>query len=89
MQFKILEQNDEKKSIKIGIKDADATIINPIIEKLSVDENVKIARYIETHPELDMPALYVEMKEGKGEPKDAIIAAAKDLSDYFSEIKEQ
>ena len=87
MQFKILEQNDEKKSIKIGIKDADATIINPIIEKLSVDGNVKIARYIETHPELDMPALYVEMR--KGEPKDAIIAAAKELSAYFGEIKEQ
>ena len=87
MQFKILEQNDEKKSIKIGIKDADTTLITPIIEGLNKNKDVKIVRFIETHPELDMPALYVEMR--KGEPKDAIIAAAKELSAYFGEIKEQ
>ena len=84
MQFEVIEQKD--KTIKIGIKDADATIINPIIEGLNGNKKVKIVRYIETHPELDMPALYVEMYEG--DPKEAIIAASNDLSDYFGKINQ-
>ena len=85
MQLELIDQTE--KTIKIGIKDADTTLITPIIEALNGNKQVKIVRYIETHPELDMPALYVEMR--KGEPKDAIIAAAKELSAYFGEIKEQ
>ena len=84
MQFQLIDQTD--KTIKIGIKDADATIINPIIEGLNGNKKVKIVRYIETHPELDMPALYVEMYEG--DPREAIIAASNDLSDYFGKINQ-
>ena len=62
MQFELIDQTEN--SIKIGIKDADTTLITPIIEALDGNKKVKIVRYIETHPELDMPALYVEMYEG-------------------------
>ena len=82
MQFELIEKSE--KTIKIGIKDADTTLITPIIEALNGNKNVKIVRYIETHPELDTPALYVEMYEG--DPKAAIIAAANDLSVYFGKV---
>ena len=82
MQFELIEQTE--KTIKIGIKDADTTLITPIIEALDGNKKVKIVRYIETHPELDMPALYVEMYEG--DAKEAIKAAAMELSDYYGKI---
>ena len=84
MQFELIDQTE--KTIKIGIKDADTTLITPIIEGLNGNKKVKIVRYIETHPELDMPALYVEMYEG--DPKEAIKAAASDLSAYFGKINQ-
>ena len=84
MQFELIEKSD--KTIKIGIKEADTTLITPIIEALNGNKQVKIVRYIETHPELNMPALYVEMYEG--DPKEAIIAASKDLSDYFGKVNQ-
>ena len=82
MQLELIDQT--KTTIKIGIKDADTTLITPIIEALNANKKVKIVRYIETHPELDMPALYVEMY--KGDAKAAIIAAANDLSVYFGKV---
>ena len=82
MQFELIDQTE--KTIKIGIKDADTTLITPIIEALDGNKKVKIVRYIETHPELDMPALYVEMYEGNA--KEAIQEAAMGLSDYFGKI---
>ena len=84
MQFELIEKSD--KTIKIGIKEADTTLITPIIEALNGNKQVKIVRYIETHPELNMPALFVEMYEG--DPAAAIKAAAMDLSDYFGNVKQ-
>jgi len=82
MKFELIEQTD--KTIKIGIKDADTTLITPIIERLNNNKDVKIVRFIETHPELDTPALYVEMR--KGDAKAAIVAAANELSEYFASL---
>ena len=84
MQFELIEQKDN--SVKIGIKDADTTLITPLIEALNANKDVKIVRFIETHPELDTPALYVEMR--KGDAKKAIVAAANELSEYFGSISE-
>ncbi len=84
MQFELIDKSE--KTIKIGIKDADTTLITPIIEALNGNKNVKIVRYIETHPELDMPALYVEMYEG--DPQAAIKAAAEDLSAYYGTVNQ-
>ena len=84
MQLELIDQTE--KTIKIGIKDADTTLITPIIEALNGNKNVKIVRYIETHPELDMPALYVEMYEG--DPQAAIKAAAEDLSAYYGTVNQ-
>ena len=84
MQFELIDKSE--KTIKIGIKDADTTLITPIIEALNGNKNVKIVRYIETHPELDMPALYVEMYEG--DPQAAIKAAAEELSAYYGTVNQ-
>ena len=84
MQFELIDKSE--KTIKIGIKDADTTLITPIIEALNGNKNVKIVRYIETHPELDMPALYVEMYEG--DPQAAIKAAAEDLAAYYGTVNQ-
>ena len=84
MQLQLVDKTD--KMIRIGLLDADTTIIMPIIEKLDNNKDVKIVRFIETHPELDTPALYVEMR--KGDAKKAIVAAANELSEYFGSISE-
>ena len=83
MQLQLVERTEN--SIKIVIRDADTTIVMPIIEKLNDNKDVKIVRFIETHPELEMPELYVEMYEG--DPVPAIIEAADEISAYFSDIK--
>lgn len=82
MQLQLVERTEN--SIKIGINDADTTLVMPLIEKLNDNKKVKIVRYIETHPELDMPELYVEMYEG--DPVSAIVDAADEISQYFSGI---
>lgn len=79
-QLDLIEKNE--KMIKIGIRDADTTLITPIIEELNNNKEVKIVRYIETHPELEVPALYVEMCDG--DPVKAIKDAAMNISAYFA-----
>ncbi len=83
MQLQLVERTEN--SIKIGIRGAVTTIVMPIIEKLNDNKDVKIVRFIETHHELEMPELYVEMYEG--DPVPAIIEAADEISAYFSDIK--
>lgn len=80
MQLELIERNE--KMVKIGVKDTDTTLITPIIEELNSNKKVKIVRYIETHPEIDVPALYVEMREG--DPIKAIKDAAMNISTYFA-----
>ena len=82
MQLQLVDRTEN--TIKIGIRDADTTIVMPLIEKLNDNKKVKIVRYIETHPELDMPELYVEMYEG--DPVSAIVDAADEMSEYFGSI---
>ena len=82
MEFKLIEETDD--SIKIGLSNADTTLIMPIIEELNTYEDVKVVRFIEEHPELIMPALYVKMHRGSA--RNAIIKAALSLSDYYGTI---
>ncbi len=82
MQLQLVDRTEN--AIKIGIREADTTLVMPLIEKLNDNKKVKIVRYIETHPELDMPELYVEMYEG--DPVPAIVDAADEISEYFGKI---
>ena len=78
--FYIAEKTD--RSVKIMFKGTDTTLVNPIMDELDKDSDVKIVRYINTHPELNDPALYVETNGN--DPVETVIAAAKRVSEYFS-----
>ncbi|MCL2608035.1 MAG: DNA-directed RNA polymerase subunit L [Methanomassiliicoccaceae archaeon] len=82
MEFSSVEKT--KDSVKIRIKDANMTLITPLLNKLSEDENVTNVRYVEKHPELEDPVLMVSVKKGK--PEEAIKRAAERISEYFSDL---
>lgn len=84
METYLVEKTDD--SVTIGFKEANLTLITPLMKMLDDDENVDIVRYIETHPELDDRKLYVKVRSG--DPIEAIDRASKAVADYFSEIKE-
>lgn len=79
MKAYVVERSD--KTIRIGLKDASTTIIEPVIDELNRDSNVVFARYIIDHPDLDDPVLEVRVAEGK--PEDAIKKASQAVGDYF------
>ena len=83
MDFYLAEKTD--KSVTIKFRDSNTTLINPIMEELDKDKNVKTVRFINSHPELEEPALYVETS--KGNPLDAISKAAEKVSQYYATIK--
>jgi DNA-directed RNA polymerase subunit L len=72
------------KNITLGFKDANRTLITPLIKALNDDANVSIVRLVEQHPELCDLKLYVEVKKGK--PEEAIDKAAKAVAGYYSSI---
>lgn len=80
MQTYLIEKT--KTSVKIGFKDANLTLITPLIRALNENSNVTLVRYIDSHPELKDRALYVEVK--KGDPCKVIQDAAKSISDYYT-----
>ena len=84
MQMYTIEKTD--KSITVGFKDVNLTLIAPMIKVLDDDKNVEIARFIDKHPELCDRELYVQVQNGK--PEDAIKKASEAIADYYSDIKE-
>jgi len=71
-----------KNSVTLGLKDANLTLLTPLIKQLNEDSNVVLVRYIDSHPELKDRRLYVEVK--KGDAIKALDKAAKSVSDYYS-----
>ena len=51
MKTYLIEDNGE--SVIIGFKEANLTLITPIMKALYDDENVEMVRYVDKHPELD------------------------------------
>jgi len=84
MELKLLEK--KKDSIKVEIQDPDDTLVYPLLHELLSDKNVKDARFVTGHPQLDRPVLIVEVKDGK--PQAALKKAAKSLSSQFAEARQ-
>ena len=82
MEFNLVEKS--KDSVTIRIKDANMTLITPLLNQLSDDANVSIVRYVDKHPELEYPVLYVTVN--KGVPEEAVKKAAQAISKYYSKI---
>ncbi|MBQ7405129.1 MAG: hypothetical protein IJV90_01765 [Candidatus Methanomethylophilaceae archaeon] len=83
MQTYLLEKTDN--SVTIGFKDANLTLITPLMRALNDDDNVELVRYVDKHPELMDKTLYIQVKS-----RDAVAAlqkASETVADYFSGIK--
>jgi DNA-directed RNA polymerase subunit L len=85
MQLQLLDK--DKDPIQVQVRDADNTMIQPLINELLSDEGVEEVKYITGHPDLDIPVLYIRVKSGK--PQTALKRAAKTLSNEFKEAREK
>ncbi|MFP4050869.1 MAG: RpoL/Rpb11 RNA polymerase subunit family protein [Thermoplasmata archaeon] len=85
MEFKVLERSEDKLEIKV--RDADDTVMYPLIEQLIQDERVTDATYSVEHQELDDPVLKMEVEEGE-DPKEILIEIAKNFKQIFEDIYE-
>ena len=59
MQTYIVERTDD--SVTLAFKDANLTLITPLMKELYDDEDVDLVRYIDKHPELEDRRLYVRV----------------------------
>jgi DNA-directed RNA polymerase subunit L len=84
MQPYIVEQTD--KTVTVRFKDADMTLIAPIMKVLRDNKDVEVVRLIDKHPELCDKGVFIEVK--KGSPLDALKSASKTVSEYYGTLKE-
>lgn len=84
MQTYLVEKTENEATI--AFKDANLTLITPIMKALYDDENVEMVRYLDEHPELCDRKLYVRVKSG--DPIEALKKAADAVSEYFSCLNE-
>jgi DNA-directed RNA polymerase subunit L len=85
MELHLLEK--DKDSVTVQIRDANMTVIQPLVNELLEDDGVAEVKYNTGHPELDLPVLYVRVKSGK--PQTALKRAAKTISSEFREAREK
>jgi len=83
MDFEILEKSDT--TLEIKIKDADDTVMYPLIEQLVKEEKVTTADYSVEHQELDDPILRLEVTEG-ADPKKILSDISKSFQEDFENI---
>lgn len=83
MDFKVLQKTDT--TLEIKIKDADATVMYPLIEQLLKDEEVVTADYSVEHQELDDPVLRIEVEEDN-DPKQKLVDISKSFKDDINQI---
>ena len=84
MQTYVVEKTDD--SVTLAFKDANLTLITPLMDELYKDDDVELVRYIDKHPELEDRRLYVKVK--KGNPIEAIERASDAVADYCCPKKE-
>ena len=80
MQTYLVDKTEN--SVTLGFKDANLSLITPIMDALYADENIAMVRYLDEHPELVDRKLYVEVKEG--DPIETVKKAADTVAAYFS-----
>jgi len=82
MEMTLIEK--DKTSIKVELLEVDEATIQLIIQELLADKKVSTASYSMGHPQLDRPAIYVKVTDGK--PQTALKRAAKQLANTFKDI---
>lgn len=84
MKAYTVEKTD--KTIIVGFKDPNLTIISPIMKALSDDKDVEMVRFVDRHPELSDRTLYVEVRNGT--PEEALGRAYRAVSEYYGTVEE-
>ncbi|MEA4977208.1 MAG: RpoL/Rpb11 RNA polymerase subunit family protein [Methanomassiliicoccaceae archaeon] len=82
MKTYVAEKTED--SVTIGLKEADMTLLQPLMNALYDNKDVLIVRYEEQHPDLDDAKLFVKVR--KGDALAAVKKAADNVAGYFSEI---
>ncbi|MEF8873629.1 MAG: RpoL/Rpb11 RNA polymerase subunit family protein [Candidatus Thermoplasmatota archaeon] len=83
MDFKVLQKTDT--TLEIKVKDADDTVMYPLIEQLLKDEEVITADYSVEHQELDDPILRIEVEEGN-DSKQKLVDISKSFKEDINQI---
>lgn len=84
MELQLIEKTAA--AIKIGVKNPDMTIINPILGRLLDDKHVLDVEFTDVHPELEVPVIMVTVKEG--DPLDAFKRSTDSLAGDFRSTRE-
>jgi DNA-directed RNA polymerase subunit L len=82
--MEIEQVKKDKDSISIKFKDADMTLISPLVKELLEDKTVDEVKYTTGAN----PTLFVKIKSGEGKPQAALKRASKKISNQFKEARE-
>ncbi|QLH74442.1 MAG: DNA-directed RNA polymerase subunit L [Methanomassiliicoccales archaeon] len=85
MEIDLLEK--DKDSIKIRIRNADMTLISPLVKELLLDKAIDEVKYTAGAAHLSEPTLYVKVKTGK--PQAALKRAATSLANDVKEGRDK
>jgi DNA-directed RNA polymerase subunit L len=85
MEIELLEK--DKDSIMIRIKDADMTLISPLVKELLDDKDVIQVKYTSGSTNLNHPTLHLKVKTGK--PQTALKRASKALANEVKLAREK
>lgn len=82
--MEIVVKKNTKKEIEFEIIEEN-TILNPLKQKLLMNEDVEYAEWSVEHPLLSNPIFYVRVK--KGEAKEAVKKAIKELKEEIDTLR--
>ncbi len=83
MELHLIEKTAD--SILISIKEADMTVITPLLNRLMQREDVLDVQFTDKHPELEEPRLMVLVD--KGDPAEAIRQTARSISQDYADAR--
>ena len=84
MKLNIVKKDD--KLLEVEIVGETIGFVNALREELWNDKNVDEAAYVKEHPYLAEPKIWVKVK--RGDPKKALLDAAKRLEEKVKEFEE-
>ena len=77
--------SSEKDSMELELEGVSNTTIYAIVDRLSKDPKVYLARYASEHPDLDRPRISLKVNDGK--PETAFKRAAKGILTDLTDLK--
>ncbi len=83
MEFEVLQKTDT--TLEIKVKDADDTVMYPLMEQLLKDKDIIMADYSVEHQELDDPVVRIEVEEGN-DPKKKLVDISNSFTDDIKKV---